>query len=223
MQDLSGKGRQLPGWGAGMRALKSRTGRTALVLAAMAGLTLGGCATPNPASGSSNGSNSIQNISVNSQPEKMRAALAIALQHLDFFVDLASNPFHTVGIQGQGLDVDGSTVQAANSQWTFTFSRYIEPYPSQEYEVVTVVVPGTGKTSVTEVASSDPNLSPIENWDEAIDSTNPDSSDFVTHMKNRGVSDPAGATVTLGQGLVTITAGGKTSTYDPVQGTYTDK
>lgn len=220
MQDLSQKGRPLPGWGASVRAWKKRTGHTALAIAAVASMAMAGCSNPTTVGPSSD---PYAAITVTSQPEKMRAALAIALQHLDLFVHLASNPFHTVGISGQGLDATGSTVQATNSQWTFTFSRYAEPYPSQEYEVVTVVVPGTGKTSVTPSLSQDPNLSPIENWDNAIDAANPDSSDFVAHMKGLGVSNPAGATITLAKGVVTITAGGKTSTYDPVAGTYTDK
>ena len=70
-----------------------------------------------------------------------------------------------------------------------------------------------------EIVGRNAKLSPIENWDAGIDPASPDSKDFLAPLKAAKVST-AGATISLDQGVVTIKAGGKTTTYSTSEGTY---
>ena len=208
-------GRQLPGWGSGLRKLPNSTRRTALVLATFAGLAISGCssgaAAPAPQTATS--------VSVASQPGRLKGALALAMRHLDAFPLAASHPFHLVAFRGKGLDESGTTTAVPESAWEFTFSRYLEDLPSQQYNVVTVTVPGAGATSVAERTSEDPHFSPIEHWDSVTDGAAPDSPDLLAPLKAAGVTT-TGAVISYEQGKVKAEAGGKSVTYDPVERTF---
>lgn len=205
MQPSSSSGRPLPGWGSSVRR---RASHTALALAALAGLSLTGCQAPAATP------TGLASVSVTSAPARLRGALALARRHLDVLPLAASHPYHLVAFAGRGLDDQGATIAAAGSDWQFTFSRYNEPGPTQSYDVVTVTVPGSGPTRVVGAVSQDAALSPIENWDDAVDAAAPDSSDLLAPLRAAGVAT-AGATITLTQGEVKIAAGGKQTVYDP--------
>lgn len=213
MTRSSDSGRPLPGWGCGVRRWQFQAGRTALTLAALAGLSLAGCS-PSPVqpTGSST-------MSVNSAPAQLRGALTLARLHLNGLPLAASNPFHLVRISGRHLDATGATVPTGESLWEFVFSRYAESVATQKYETVTVLVPGTGATQVLRGESADPALSPIEHWDDAIDATSPDSEELLAPFKRQGLPT-AGAEIAYAQGKVTVTAGGKQLTYDTAERTF---
>jgi hypothetical protein len=202
---LPPSGRPLPGWGQAIR----RQGRTALVLATFAGLSLlDGCANQVPSSTTAS-----SQVVLDSAPSRFRVALTVAMRMLDTLDRPASNPFHLVAFSGRALDMDGNTTAAVGSDWTFVFSRYQDSQPTQTYETVTIVLPGVGAATRTLGTSQDPSLSPIENWDAATDGGSPDSKDFVAPLKAKNVNT-AGASIQLKQGVVTITAGGKSTTYN---------
>ncbi|MDB5095935.1 MAG: hypothetical protein JWM80_356, partial [Cyanobacteria bacterium RYN_339] len=208
---LPPSGRPLPGWGQAFR----RPGRTALVLAAFAGLSLvDGCSGQVPSATTSS-----TQIVLNSGPSRFRLALTVAMKFLDDLDRPASNPFHLVAFTGRALDMDGNTTAAVGSDWTFTFSRYLDSQPNQTYETVTIFVPGTGAVTRTLGTSKDPVLSPIENWDAAMDGTSPDSKDFVAPLKAKNIAT-AGASIELKQGVITIKAGGKTTTYNTADASF---
>jgi hypothetical protein len=210
---LPRSGSPLPGWGQAFR----RPGRTALVLATFAGLALAdGCANQVPTATTAAGSTKIVG---NSVPSPFRYALSAAMRFLDDLDRPASNPFHLVAFTGTALDQDGKTTPATGSAWTFVFSRYTDTQPTQSYEIVTIVVPGAGSVTRTLGTSQEPALSPIENWDAALDSASPDSKDFVAPLKAKGVAT-AGAQITLKQGVITIQAGGKTATYNTADASF---
>lgn len=210
---LPRSGSPLPGWGQALR----RPGRTALVLATFAGLALAdGCATTLPSATTAAGSTKIVG---NSVPSQFRYALTAAMRFLDDLDRPASNPFHLVAFQGTALDQDGQTTAATGSAWTFVFSRYLDTQPNQSYETVTIVVPGVGSVTRTLGTSQEAALSPIENWDGALDASAPDSKDFVAPLKAKGVAT-AGASISLKQGVVTIQAGGKTTTYNTADASF---
>lgn len=208
-------GRPLPGWGNGLR----RTRQTALMLATVAGLALSGCSTAQPTSTAS-AANTNQIVGVTAGPAQLRQALALAVNHLVVVLPQSNGPFHLIAFQGSGLDASGGTIAANGSSWTFTFSRYADPnLPTQRYEIATVTVPGVGATQLSASVSTDPTLSPINNWDAVATAPAPDSSDLLAHVQALGI-DPAGAHLQLSQGVVTITAGGQSVTYDTTAGTY---
>lgn len=220
MQSSFHSGRQLPGWGSELRKPLSTTRRTALMLATVAGLAISGCSggtptTPTPSTSAS------PSVSVQSQPGRLKGALALAMRHLDSFQMVASNPYHLVGFRGRALDDNGATTANPDSTWEFTFSRYADPTPAQRYDVVTVTVPGTGNTSAIQSQSTDVALSPVESWDNATDASTPDSPDFLAPLKNAGAK-LAGAIVTFSQGKVIAEAGGKSVIYDVSEGTYSE-
>lgn len=215
MHASSSSGRPLPGWGYSLRQWRTRTGRTALMIAAVAGLAMSGCTTTAVPP-----TTTVNTVSVQSEPARLRGALTLAVLHLDSLANTASHPFHLVAFKGQGLDAEGTTVAASGSQWEFTFSRYADPGPSTRYQVASVLVPGTGPTRIAVNESQDQALSPIGHWDAAMsDPQTPDSPDLLAPLKAAGVQT-AGAVITLREGVVTITAGGKSTTYDPIEGTY---
>jgi hypothetical protein len=188
------------------------------VLATFAGLTFTGC---NGAQAPTTvGTTAGSTVGVTSGPARLRSALTLALRHLDLLPRAASQPFHLVAFRGRGLDENGGTIAANGSDWEFVFSRYAESGPSQRYEVVSVLVPGAGQTRVTSLESTDPAMSPIENWDQAAEGSSPDSADLLAYLKGKGVAT-AGATITFAQGVVRIEAGGKAYAYSPTEGDYT--
>jgi hypothetical protein len=211
-------GQQLPGWGSDLRRLPSGTRRTALMLAAFAGLAISGCSGGVPTTPTASSSAS-STVSTTSGPGRLKGALALAIAHLDAFPLPASNPYHLVGFRGRALDESGATTAVADSTWEFTFSRYADDSAEQRYDVVTVSVPGVGTTSATRALSTEVGLSPIEGWDAAADSATPDSSDFLATLQSAGVSTQNGI-VTLSQGRVRVEAGGKAVVYDVAEGKY---
>ncbi len=150
----------------------------------------------------------------------MRAALTLALRHLDYLPLPASHPFYLVAFKGRALDENGATTAANGSDWEFVFTRYAEAIASQRYEYASIVVPGIGVTRLSRGVSEDAAMSPIENWDAAEDGSSPDSFDMLTPFKAKGLP-AAGATMVLSRGLVTIQAGGKSTTFNTLEGSYT--
>lgn len=215
MQAQSPSGRPLPGWGFSLRRWQTRTGRTALMIAAVASFAMSGCTGTHLPSATTGTTASVQ-----SEPARLRGALTLAMLHLDSLSNTASKPFSLVAFKGQGLDAEGTTVPASGSHWEFTFSRYAEGGPSTRYQIASVLVPGTGPTRLTVTESEDVALSPIERWDNALtDTLTPDSQEFLKPLKEAGVPT-AGATITLRRGEVLVTAGGKSTTYDTQEGTF---
>lgn len=207
MESFSPSGRPLPGWGQALR----RPGHTALVLAAFAGLSLSACQAVVPTT--------TNQVAVVSAPGPFRAALGVALRHLDELPHPASSPFHLVAFTGQGLDENGNSTPAVGSGWTFTFSRYADVSPTTRYEIVTVSVPGVGSTQLTDELGTDQNLSPIENWDAGMDAASPDSKDFLAPLKAKKLST-VGAKISLSRGVITIEAGGHSTTYNTTDGSF---
>ncbi|MFN3432614.1 MAG: hypothetical protein ACK46X_22035 [Candidatus Sericytochromatia bacterium] len=187
------------------------------MLAAVAGLAISGCSAGAPMTPGA-GTSSTTTTGVTSAPGRLKGALALAMRHLDVQPRAASNPFHLVGFKGKGLN-EGSTVVAPDSAWEFTFSRYAEGEVSQKYDIVTVSVPGAGATTMTASVSTDATLSPIENWDAALDGNSPDSNELLAPLKAQGVAT-LGAMLTLSQGKVKAEAGGKSVVYDTAESKY---
>ena len=215
MSDTPPSGRPLPGWGQALRAAQGRPGRAAMTLAAAAGLALSGCAQPAPALPAT-----AQQIAL-SRATTLRGALELAIQHVTRApLPPAEGAFHLVRFRGEHLDARGRTVPAAGSAWTFTFSRYASQAPTADYEVLEVVVPGTGYTVIQTTRSTDEALSPIENWDALLGRTGPDSPDLLSPLRAPHGAAPDGATIVLARGLVTVAAGGRTTTYDTARNTF---
>lgn len=214
MHDTPPLGHSLPGLG---QALRATPQRSALALAAMASVALCGCQQAPalaPAAGAA-----IQ-VSL-SQPASLRGALRQALQHLDRVrTPVTSEPFHLVAFKGDRLDEVGRSVPAAGSGWTFTFSRYNAPAPSAEYDVVEIGVPGTGYTTLGSTVTRDPIYSPIEQWDALLSEGSKDSNELIAPMAAKGVATN-GATMSFNTGVLTIQAGGKSTTYKSADGSYT--
>lgn len=214
MPDIPPSGRPLPGWGQALRAAQGRPGRAAMSLAAAAGLALCGCQAP-----AATATASTQQAAL-SKATTLRGALELAAQHVTLStLPPAEGAFHLVGFKGEHLDARGRTVPAAGSAWTFTFSRYASQAPTADYEVLEVVVPGTGYTVFKTTRSTNEALSPIENWDGLLARTGPDSPDLLAPLRTNGVA-PDGATISLARGLVTVSAGGRQATYDTARNTF---
>lgn len=202
-------GRPLPGWGQTLRKLHRQS--AALMFAAFTGLALDGCQAAVPST--------TNLVATTSAPGPFRAALQVALQHLDALPHPASAPFHLVAFSGTGLDENGNSTPAVGSGWSFTFSRYADVAPTASYETVTIAIPGVGTTSVSDTVSQDADLSPIENWDAGTDPASPDSKEFLAPLKAKNLAT-AGASIVLKAGVVTITANGRSTSYNTVDGTF---
>ena len=85
--------------------------------------------------------------------------------------------------------------------------------------VIALLAARFGDLDLADDSVQDALLRAIENWDAGIDPASPDSKDFLAPLKAAKVST-AGATISLDQGVVTIKAGGKTTTYSTSEGTY---
>lgn len=211
MHEFPPPGRPLPGWGQALRA-HGKPGRAAMTLAAVAGLALCGCQQPAASLPAGAKQVALSNVAT------LRGALALAAQHVTALPP-ATDAYHLVGFRGEHLDARGRTVPAAGSAWTFTFSRYAQPDASRSYKVVEVIVPGSGYTVIREADSTDEALSPIENWDGLLARTGPDSADLLAPLRVNGAA-PDGATIALARGLVTVSANGKTATYDTARNAF---
>jgi hypothetical protein len=142
----------------------------------------------------------------------------VALQHLDR-LPASREPYHLVRFRGEHLDELGRSVPAQGSGWAFTFSRYTGPAPAADYQLVEITVPGTGYTTIWTSISTDVTLSPLEAWDALLTGGGQDSDQLLAPMRAKGVATN-GATMAFAQGLITIQAGGRSTTYKTRDGSY---